>query len=118
MTLRQTTSNAPGETKRVAFALASLVFALAAPAAYAAQRIFERARSGASDPLLVVFDLHTSFYWRASTAAWWGVVAAIAAYAFSAQASATGLRGRLARALAIAAVPFAVALALAMWRMP
>ena len=107
-----------GDVRRIAIALAALVFAVAAPAAYGAQRIFERVRSGATDPLLVVFDLHTSFYWRASTAAWWGVVAAIVTFAFTAQSGATDLRVRLARTLAVAAVPLAVALALALWRLP
>lgn len=118
MSARPARPQSAGDTRRIAFALAALVFAVAAPAAYAAQRVFERVRSGSTDPLLVVFDLHTAFYWRASTATWWGVVAAIAAYAFAVQPAATGLRERLARGLAIAALPFAIALALAMWRMP
>lgn len=118
MSARPPKPKSPRDTRRVAFALAALVFAIAAPAAYAAQRIFERVRSGSADPLLVVFDLHTAFYWRASTATWWGVVAAIAAYAFAVQPAATSLRERLARVLAMAALPFALALALAMWSMP
>ena len=108
----------PSETRRVAIALGALVFALGSPFAYVAQRVFERARSGPTDPLLVVFDLHTSFYWRASTAAWWGVVLAIGAYAFAAQPSASTLRDRLTRTLAIVALPLALALGLARWRMP
>jgi hypothetical protein len=113
-----TSPDGPSEIKRSAIALASLVFGVAASAAYAAQRLFERSRSGPVDPLLIVFDLHTAFYWRATTATWWGVIAAIATYAFAAQPGAATLRERLTRVLAWSAVPFAIALALAMWRNP
>ena len=51
-------------------ARAALVFAATAPVFYLAQRLFERARGGPGDPLGVVRELHTAFYWRASAAVW------------------------------------------------
>ncbi len=118
MSASRSTPDEAADRKRVALALASLVFGFAAPVAYTAQRLFERARSTPTDPLLVVFDLHTAFYWRASTAAWWGVVLAIVAYAFSVQPAAATLRARLTRGVTLAAVPLAIALALTLWRNP
>ena len=108
----------PADVRRTALALAALVFGLVSPLAFAAQRVVERARGGPGDPLLVVFDLHTSFYWRASTAAWWGGLAAILAGALVAQPRAQRGRDALARAVALVALPLALAIAVAMWRLP
>lgn len=54
----------------------ALVFAVVAPLAYLAQRLFERWQGGPGDPLGVVVEVHTAFYWRAATALWLAVVAA------------------------------------------
>ena len=47
-----------------------LAFAFVAPMAYLVQRLFERARGGPGDPLGVVREAHTAFYWRAAIAVW------------------------------------------------
>ena len=62
---------------RRGIARGGLVFGAATPLAYVVQRLFERARGGPGDPLGVVRELHTAFYWRASVAVWLGVIAAI-----------------------------------------
>jgi hypothetical protein len=58
--------------ERTALALASLVFAVAAPLAYLAERYFERLRSGRVSPQLILSEVHAGFYWRATLAAWFG----------------------------------------------
>jgi hypothetical protein len=95
-------------------ALAAAVFALAAPLAYMGQRLIEIARTGPIDPLLVLRDSHTSFYWRAAGAVWWAGIAAIVAFAASRGANAD----RAIRVLRLLAIPIALALALAAWRFP
>jgi hypothetical protein len=108
----------PEDARRTALALSALTFGVASSLAYAAQRVFERVRGGAGDPLLVVFDLHTAFYWRAATAAWWGGVAAILVVALAARPGAERAHERLARGLAWVVVPLALVVAVAMWRLP
>jgi hypothetical protein len=63
-------------SRRERLARAGLVFAVVAPLAYLAQRLFERGQGGVGDPLAIVREAHVAFYWRASIAAWWGGVAA------------------------------------------
>jgi hypothetical protein len=108
----------PEDVRRTALALAALTFGVASSLAYAAQRVFERARGGAGDPLLVVFDLHTAFYWRAATAAWWGGVAAILVVGLASRSRSTSGHEQFARGLALLVVPLALVIAVAMWRLP
>jgi hypothetical protein len=101
--------------RRAALALAAAVFALAAPVAYVAQRIYEVARSGPVDPLLILRDSHTGFYWRAATATWWAGLFAIMAYG---AARNDGPRARLARALAWSGLPLVIVVVLLAWWLP
>lgn len=64
---------------RARVARGALVFAVAAPLAYLTQRLFERWQGGVGDPLGVVRDAHTAFYWRSSTAVWLALVLAVVA---------------------------------------
>lgn len=56
---------------------AALAFAMVSPVAYMAQRMVERWVFGDVDPTLVIRQVHTAFYWRCATSAWWGTVAAL-----------------------------------------
>jgi len=70
---------AEAERRGASAGLAGLLFALAAPATYFAERLLEHARGEAGDPRLVLATLHTVYYWRLAVAVWWGgVVAALA----------------------------------------
>lgn len=96
-------------------ATASLVAALTAPVAYVVLRLIERVRSGPIDPLSIVGDPHTAFYWRASSAAWWGGLAGMLVCVWL---SRRGGEGGVARSVSRAALPLAVVLAIATWVWP
>lgn len=103
-------------TKRsseAARALAAAAFGVVAPIAYLGQRLYERARSGPIDPLLVLRDAHTAFYWRACTALWWAGLATLFVYAWAARRDAPE---SAARALRLAVAPLALAIAVVAWR--
>jgi hypothetical protein len=103
------------DARRRALALAAAVFALAAPAAYVTQRLFEVSRAaGPINPVLVLRDAHTAFYWRGATAAWWGGLLAICAYAVLRRRP----DARPERVLAWLAAPLAAAVALLAWWFP
>jgi len=68
--------------RRRALAVAGLSFALAAPAAYVLQRVYERANGGIPNPTLVLREAHTAYYWRLTTATWWGGLVALVAAAW------------------------------------
>lgn len=102
---------------RVAVGVASLWFGIVASFAYVAQRIVESLRSGPVDLTLVVYSIHTSFYWRALTATFWGGLAAIVAFALARRAS----KEQLARSLRVVRsgiVVFALILAGLSWAWP
>lgn len=100
---------------RRAVALAAAVFALGAPAAYVAQRLFEVASATQpTDPALVLRDAHTAFYWRAATATWWGGLLACSGYAVVSR----GHHQRAERVLLWAVAPAAAATALLSWWFP
>ncbi|MCA9622311.1 MAG: hypothetical protein KC731_24975 [Myxococcales bacterium] len=65
---------------RAVAAIAALGFAVGAPVAYAAQRIFERLRSGASDPALILRTSHSAFIWRTVIAMWCGGLVALSVH--------------------------------------
>lgn len=111
--MRKPTPPTPSDARRTALALAAAAFALAAPAAYVAQRLYEiDATDGPINPLLVLRDKHTAFYWRAATATWWGGVAAIVTYALARRGA------RPARALRWAALPLIGLVILLSWWFP
>jgi hypothetical protein len=58
--------------RRSAAALASLVFGATCPCVYLLERLFERLRSGAGNPGLVISEVHAAFYWRCILAVWFG----------------------------------------------
>lgn len=67
------------DRRRAALALGGLVFGVAAPLTYFAERLLELARGEGGDPRLVLATLHTVYYWRVAVAVWWGgVLAALA----------------------------------------
>jgi hypothetical protein len=103
-------------SRRAALAFASASFGLVAPLAYVGQRLFEVARSPIPvDPVLIVRDAHTAFYWRAATAAWWAALIAAMVYAAVRR---RGNDSRLERALTVAAVPMVVVLGALAWWFP
>ncbi|MBK8173430.1 MAG: hypothetical protein IPK60_24275 [Sandaracinaceae bacterium] len=102
---------------RRALPVASFAFGIGASLAYVAQRIVERLRSAPIDPTLLVFTIHTSFYWRVLTATFWGGVFGIIAYAIAHRLS-DEQQGRCYRALSRAIVPIALILAYCSWRFP
>jgi hypothetical protein len=65
-----------GDGRRAAVAVAALALGLVSGAAYVAQRIVERATAG-DDGTVLLRTTVVSFYWRGSTALFWGGVAAI-----------------------------------------
>lgn len=71
----------PSDATRRRLAVTAVAFGLAAPAAYVLQRLYERATGGVADPLLVVRETHTAFYYRAAAAVWWGSVVALVVWA-------------------------------------
>lgn len=102
--------------RRMALARAAAAFALVGPIAYVGQRLFEVARAPIDlDPVLVLRDAHTAFYWRAATATWWAALVATLVYA-SARRGALG--SRYERALIAGAIPLIVLLGLLAYRFP
>jgi hypothetical protein len=63
------------EARRARLGWASLAFGLASAVAYVVQRLIELRSAAPVDPLLVIREAHTAYYWRCATAFWWGGVA-------------------------------------------
>lgn len=63
------------DATRARLGWASLAFGLASAIAYVVQRLIELRSATPIDPLLVIREAHTAYYWRAATAVWWGGVA-------------------------------------------
>lgn len=101
--------------RRVALSLAAAVLGITAPVAYVAQRLYEIARSGPVDPLSILRDSHTAFYWRAAVATWWAGLFAVMAYGI---ARSDGARRFVTQALTWAAVPLVIVLAFLSWWFP
>lgn len=108
---------APDERTRTAWAVAALVFAVAAPTAYVAQRLYEVAVAPAGgDPALVIRQAHTAFYWRVATASWWaGLAAALVVVAIRHRA---GAADRVVPFVTRIALPWAIVLAALAWLFP
>lgn len=58
-------------------AMGALAFAVVSPSAYLVQRLVEHWLETPVDPLALLRQVHTAFYWRCATSAWWGSIAAI-----------------------------------------
>jgi hypothetical protein len=113
----------PGATggpteRRTAWALAALVFAGAAPLAYVVQRVAEKLSGYGQDPLLLVFELRTAFYWRAAIATWWGGLAAVVAFALLSRPAAAHRHAAVAGVLAVLLPLLLAAGAVASWVWP
>jgi hypothetical protein len=93
-----------------------LLGGMGAAVAYVVQRCIEAVQSGPTDPTLILATSHVAFYWRASTAAWWGVVIAGVTYAWLVRTE-RGTAG-LVRWLGWVVVPLAAVLAFFAWWMP
>lgn len=101
--------------RREAVALGALVFATVAPAAYVAQRLYERARGGAVDPSLILTSNHVDYLWRIAIASWFaGLCALYAGYLVLGGR----LRDRWAAQLLPIATVIAALVALLSWRLP
>lgn len=70
-----------GDERRRRLALAALAFAIAAPLAYLAQRLLDQALAGETDALSMIRQGRAAYPWRAATAAFWGGLGAIVAFA-------------------------------------
>lgn len=102
---------------RVAAGIAAIWFGIVGSIAYVVQRIVECIRSGPVDLTLVVYSIHTSFYWRVMTASFWGGIAAIIAFSLARRAS-TAANAKSLRFVANGIVPLAVLLAFLAWKWP
>ena len=64
--------------RRVVLAYGGLVFAVAAPIAYVAQRLYGRFRAtGVVNPAIILRTSHVEYYWRVAVATWFAVAVAI-----------------------------------------
>lgn len=104
----------PEADVRTRLARAFLAFGLAAPLAYVGQRLAERTAGVPVDPLLVLREAHTAYYWRCATALWWGGVVFAAVFAWRARTR----DGSLPRWVSFGALALGAALVLATWRWP
>lgn len=68
------------DDRREALAFSGLVFGLTSSLAYLLERLYERLRAGRGAPQLVISEVHATFYWRATLAAWLGLVVALLVY--------------------------------------
>ncbi|MCA9601471.1 MAG: hypothetical protein R3A78_09820 [Polyangiales bacterium] len=106
--------NAPEPlTTRERFAVAALVFAVAAPTMYVVHRLYEVVRGGGEDPALVLAQAHIGFYWRIASATWLGGTIAAAFFALARNAD----RARARVALSARVLPwwYGLLLVLAWW---
>ncbi len=97
-----------GEERRRTWALAGLAFALVAPVAYIAQRLFDHALVGDVDPLSMLRQTHVAYYWRAATASFWGGLAAMVVLMVGAERIPTPEPRHAGRLLAFIAATFVV----------
>ncbi|MBX3251219.1 MAG: hypothetical protein KF901_28840 [Myxococcales bacterium] len=97
---------------------AALAFGFVAAFAYVGQRLYERAAGGAVDPLMVVREAHTSYYWRCANAAWWGGVGLVLVLYGVHAARHAPLTTAAWRWSALGLFAFTSFLALASWRWP
>ncbi len=104
------------EARRGAIAAAALVFAVAAPATYVVERLYEYARGQSTSPILILRTLDTVYYWRAGVAVWWGLTVAFIAYARFRRSDADV--DQRARRIALAAAVVVPVVALSAWFFP
>ena len=98
-------------------AVGAVSFALGATGAYLVQRLVDHALGATFDPTSVLEEPRVAFYWRAATAAWWGGLFAIAAYALCSPARGAD-PSRALLALALASVPLGLLHVTLSWLFP
>lgn len=103
------------DARRAPVALAAGAFAIAAPVAYVIQRLYERSVSGPVDPLLVLREAHTAFYWRALTASWWAALVAMIVFAVARRRS---VSEPATRWIAFGVIPLVLGLLALAWSQP
>ncbi len=96
-----------GDDRRSTQALAGLAFGLGSLVAYIVQRLIDRALAGDVDPLSMLRQTHVAYFWRASTAAFWGGLAALVVLALGARRL-PALGPRAAWTVAVVVALFAV----------
>lgn len=65
-------------SRRMELAYGGLLFAVAAPLAYVAQRLYGRLRApGVVNPAIILRSSHVEYYWRVAVATWFAVAIAI-----------------------------------------
>jgi hypothetical protein len=89
-------------------ALAGIAAALASAAFYAALRVGQALVGNEPDPALIIWSPHAGFFWRAWTAAYFGVMAGFVVFVVAARTLALD---RVARALSVAVVVVALLVA-------
>jgi hypothetical protein len=105
--LRDVVRSADDDRRRT-MALAGLAFGLVAPIAYIVQRLYDHALVGDVDPLSMLRQTHVAYFWRASTAAFWGGLAALVVLIVGAERLRVPEPRSAARVLAIVAATFLV----------
>src|SRR5262245_686807 len=65
------------ETKRARISIAALWFGVTAPTVYALLRLYEVARGEAIDPVLVIRQVHSAYYFRCALAVWFAAFVAL-----------------------------------------
>lgn len=103
------------DERRIRACVAALAFSLVAAVAYVAQRLLDYARGELADPTHVLAEVHTAFYWRCAVAAWWGGLAAAAAWMLVRRAKDPA---RTAWTLAVVAAPLGAVYVLLAWLYP
>jgi hypothetical protein len=93
---------------RRTWALAGLAFGLAAPVAYIAQRLYDHALVGETDPLSMLRQVHVAYFWRAATAGFWGGLAALVVLLVGARRLRVPEPRAAARVLAVVVATFLV----------
>lgn len=102
-------------SRQSALCVAALAFGVSTPVTYALERLVEWARGEHGDPRLILRTLHTTYYWRAVLAFWWGGVVAILVYAWLVS---RGDPERMARKLVIVSWLVLPVFLFVTWRFP
>lgn len=103
------------DDRRIRASVSALAFGAVAAVAYLVQRLLDYARGAVVDPVDVLVETHTAFYWRCAAAAWWGGLAAVVAWVLSRRAKDPVAH---ARWLAVATLPLGILYVLLAWSFP
>jgi len=99
-------SNVTGVNASTRLALSAIAAALAAAALYAALRVGQALVGTEPDPALIIWSPHAGFFWRAWTAAYFGVMVGFVVFVVAPRAP-----ERVARAVSIAVLVVAALVA-------